>query len=148
MISKEKIFNLFDSSSENSIDIHEDFMDSPYAKIGMFNKIIINNTVFLQKLKFFFDKSKKEYSEENINEYTAFVTFNRAFFYINQIDINNNIHIDALVCYNSEKLIYNLDQSILYFEKNEEYEKCAHLFKIKNFLIRFKESLDSLKDSM
>ena len=102
----------------------------------------------MQKLKFFFDKSKKEYSEENINEYTAFVTFNRAFFYINQIDIDNHTHIDALVCYNSEKLTYNLDQSILYFEKNEEYEKCAHLFKIKDFLIRFEESLDSLKDSM
>ena len=148
MISKEKIFNLFDGSSENSIDIHEDFMDSPYAKIGMFNKIITNNTVFLQKLKFFFDKSKKEYSEENINEYTAFVTFNRAFFYINQIDIEDSIHADALICYNLERLTFNLDQSILYFEKNEEYEKCAQLFKIKNFLIKFEESLDSLKDSV
>ncbi len=29
------------------------------------------------------------YSEESINEYTAFVTFNRAFFYINQVDIDN-----------------------------------------------------------
>ena len=61
MISKEKIFNLFDDS--RVVDVHEDFMDSPYAKIGMFNKIIINNTVFLQKLKFFFNKNKKEYNE-------------------------------------------------------------------------------------
>ena len=146
MISKEKIFSLFDSP--NTIDVYEDFMDSPYTKIGMFNKIIINNKIFLQKLKFSLDKVKKEYSEENINAYTAFVTFNRAFFYINQVDIDNNTHIDALMCYNPELLIYNLDQSILYFEKNEEYEKCAHLFKIKDFLIKFEESLASLKDSM
>ena len=146
MISKEKIFSLFDSP--NTMDVHEDFMDSPYTKIGMFNKIIINNKIFLQKLKFSLDKIKKVYSEEGINEYTAFVTFNRAFFYINQVDIDNNTHIDALMCYNPEQLIYNLDQSILYFEKNEEYEKCAHLFKIKDFLIKFEESLASLKDSM
>ena len=146
MISKEKIFSLFDSP--NTIDVYEDFMDSPYTKIGMFNKIIINNKIFLQKLKFSLDKAKKVYSEEGINEYTAFVTFNRAFFYINQVDIDNNTHIDALMCYNPELLICNLDQSILYFEKNEEYEKCAHLFKIKDFLIKFEESLASLKDSM
>ena len=146
MISKEKIFSLFDSP--NTMDAHEDFMDSPYTKIGMFNKIIINNKIFLQKLKFSLDKIKKVYSEEGINEYTAFVTFNRAFFYINQVDIDNNTHIDALMCYNPELLICNLDQSILYFEKNEEYEKCAHLFKIKDFLIKFEESLASLKDSM
>jgi hypothetical protein len=146
MISKEKIFSLFDSP--NTMDVHEDFMDNPYTKIGMFNKIIINNKIFLQKLKFSLDKVKKVYSEESINEYTAFVTFNRAFFYINQVDINNNIHIDALMCYNPEQLIYNLEQSILYFEKNEEYEKCAHLFKIKNFLEEFEKSLDSIRDSI
>jgi hypothetical protein len=146
MISKEKIFSLFDSP--NTMDVHEDFMDNPYTKIGMFNKIIINNKIFLQKLKFSLDKVKKVYSEESINEYTAFVTFNRAFFYINQVDINNNIHIDALMCYNPEQLIYNLEQSILYFEKNEEYEKCAYLFKIKNFLEEFEKSLDSIRDSI
>ena len=146
MISKEKIFSLFDSP--NTMDVHEDFMDSPYAKIGMFNKIILNNTVFFQKLKYFFNKNQKAYNEENVNSYALFVTFNRAFFYINQVDIDSNAHIDALMCYNPEQLIYNLDQSILYFEKNEEYEKCAHLFKIKDFLIKFEESLASLKDSM
>jgi len=146
MISKEKIFSLFDSP--NTMDVHEDFMDSPYTKIGMFNKIIINNKIFLQKLKFSLDKIKKVYSEEGINEYTAFVTFNRAFFYINQVDIDNNAHIDALMCYNPEQLIYNLEQSILYFEKNEEYEKCAHLFKIKNFLEEFEKSLDFIKNSI
>lgn len=146
MISKEKIFNLFDDS--RVVDVHEDFMDSPYAKIGMFNKIIINNTVFLQKLKYFFTKNQKAYNEENVNSYASFVTFNRAFFYINQVDIDDHIHVDALTCYDPEQLIYNLDQSILYFEKNEEYEKCAHLFKIKDFLVKFEESLVSLKDSM
>jgi hypothetical protein len=133
MISKEKIFNLFNNSNSN-IDIHKDFMDSPYAKIGMFNKIITNNKIFFQKLKFSLDKIKKEYNEENIEIYTQFVTFNRAFFYINQIDIENILHVDALKCYDQDKLSNNLDLSLLYFEANEEYEKCAYLFKIKTFI--------------
>jgi hypothetical protein len=133
MISKEKIFNLFDNSN-GVIDIHEDFMDSPYAKIGMFNKIITNNKIFFQKLKFSLDKIKKEYNEENIEIYTQFVTFNRAFFYINQINIENILHVDALKCYDQDKLSNNLDLSLLYFEANEEYEKCAYLFKIKTFI--------------
>jgi hypothetical protein len=133
MISKEKIFNLFDNSN-STIDIHEDFMDSPYTKIGMFNKIIINNKIFLQNLKHSLEKIKKEYDERNLEIYSQFVTFNRAFFYINQIDIENILHVDALKCYDQDKLSDNLDLSLLYFEVNEEYEKCAHLFKIKNFI--------------
>jgi hypothetical protein len=133
MISKEKIFNLFDNSN-GIIDVHEDFMDSPYTKIGMFNKIIVNNKIFFQKLKFSLDKIKKEYNEENIEMYTQFVTFNRAFFYINQINIENILHVDALKCYDQDRLSNNLDLSLLYFETNEEYEKCAHLFKIKTLI--------------
>jgi hypothetical protein len=136
MISKEKIFNLFDNSN-GIIDVHEDFMDSPYTKIGMFNKIIINNKIFFQKLKFSLDKIKKEYNEENIEMYTQFVTFNRAFFYINQINIENILHVDALKCYDQDRLSNNLDLSLLYFETNEEYEKCAHLFKIKTLIKSF-----------
>jgi hypothetical protein len=132
MISKEKIFNLFDTSE--GIDIHDDFMDSPYAKIGMFNKIIINNKIFLQNLKHSLEKIKKEYDERNLEIYSQFVVFNRAFFYIKSIDIENTLHVDALKCYDVEKLYSTLDLSISYFEVNEEYEKCAHLFKIKNFI--------------
>lgn len=143
MIPKEKIFNLFDNSE--IIEVHENFMDSSYVKIGMFNKIINNNKIFLQKLILSFNQKKKKYNEENVNHYALFVTFNRAFYYINSIDITNQIDRDALMGYDSEQLIYNLERSILYFEINEEYEKCAHLFKIKNFLEEFEKSLGSIK---
>lgn len=137
MLSKEKIFSLFENTDEKSVNIYEDFMDNPYAKIGMFNKIIQNNRVFLQNLKHSLDKIKREFDEKNLEIYSRFVVFNRAFFYINQIDVENILHIDALKCYNQDMLSTNLDLAILYFETNEEYEKCAYLFKIKTLVKNF-----------
>ena len=132
MIPKDNIFSLF--QNEDTIEVYENFMDNPYVKIGMFNKIIKNNTVFNIKFKKFLDSVDPNYDKEYIDSSSRFITFNRAFFYINQIDIKNILHVDALKCYDQDKLSNNLDLSLSYFEANEEYEKCAHLFKIKDFI--------------
>jgi hypothetical protein len=131
VISKDKIFDLFENKEANLVDIHEDFMDNSFVKIGMFNKIIQNNEVFFQKLKYYYQKNNITYNLDDVSSYSKFVTYNRAFFYLNQIDINKTTHIDALACYDFDLLIKNLNQSILFFEEREEYEKCAHLFSIK-----------------
>lgn len=131
MISKDKIFDLFEDKEANSVVIHEDFMDNSFVKIGMFNKIIQNNEIFFQKLKNYYQKNNITYNLDDVLIYSKFVTYNRAFFYISQIDINNTIHTDALACYDFNILIKNLTQSISFFEEREEYEKCAHLFNIK-----------------
>jgi len=62
MIDKNKLFNLFDDSpqqetitSRKSLD---DFIKSPFAKIGMFTKLILNHFVFHEKLKKFLDKEQ------------------------------------------------------------------------------------------
>ena len=131
MIPKDKIFNLFEDKDNTSIAIvHEDFMDNPYVKIGMFIKIIRNNIVFFQKLKKYYISQGIPYNEEVISNYNDFVVYNRAFFYINQIDIENNTHIDALACYDSHQLIQYMNQILSFFEEREEYEKCAYLFGI------------------
>jgi hypothetical protein len=132
MIPKDKIFDLFKENKSTSL--HEDFMDNPYIKIGMFGKTIQNNEVFFQKLKKYYITNNISYNENDIDDYSKFITYNRAFFYISQIDIDNSIHIDALLCYNYDILIKNINQILIYFEEIEEYEKCAHLFKIKTIL--------------
>ena len=57
MVDKDKIFQLFLDGKENIDDetkkeIH-DFMNGPYAKIGMFVKLIQNHKIFHQKLEKF-----------------------------------------------------------------------------------------------
>jgi hypothetical protein len=132
MIPKDNIFSLF--QNEDTIEVYENFMDNPYVKIGMFNKIIKNNTLFNIKFKKFLDSTDLNYDKDYIDSSSRFITFNRAFFYIKDIDIENLQHIDALKCYDFEDLILNVNTSISFFEEKEEYEKCAYLLKIKNFL--------------
>jgi hypothetical protein len=132
MIPKDNIFSLF--QNEDTIEVYENFMDNPYVKIGMFNKIIKNNTVFNIKFKKFLDSVDPNYDKDYIDSSSRFITFNRAFFYIRDIDVENQQHIDALKCHDFEGLILNLDSSISFFEKGEEYEKCSHLFKIKKLV--------------
>jgi hypothetical protein len=132
MIPKDNIFSLF--QNEDTIEVYENFMDNPYVKIGMFNKIIKNNTVFNIKFKKFLDSVDPNYDKEYIDSSSRFITFNRAFFYIKDINVENQQHIDALKCHDFEGLILNLDSSISFFEKGEEYEKCNHLFKIKKLV--------------
>jgi hypothetical protein len=132
MIPKDNIFSLF--QNEDTIEVYENFMDNPYVKIGMFNKIIKNNTLFNIKFKKFLDSTDLNYDKDYIDSSSRFITFNRAFFYIKDIDIENLQHIDALKCYDFEDLMLNVNTSISFFEEKEEYEKCAHLLKIKNSL--------------
>jgi hypothetical protein len=132
MIPKDNIFSLF--QNEDTIEVYENFMDNPYVKIGMFNKIIKNNTLFNIKFKKFLDSTDLNYDKDYIDSSSKFITFNRAFFYIKDIDIENLQHIDALKCYDFEDLMLNVNTSISFFEEKEEYKKCAHLLKIKNFL--------------
>jgi hypothetical protein len=132
MIPKDNIFSLF--QNEDTIEVYENFMDNPYVKIGMFSKIIKNNTIFNIKFKKFLDSVDPNYDKDYIDSSSKFITFNRAFFYIKDINVENQQHIDALKCYDFEDLILNLNTSISFFEEREEYEKCSHLFKIKKLI--------------
>jgi hypothetical protein len=132
MIPKDNIFSLF--QNEDTIEVYENFMDNPYVKIGMFNKIIRNNTIFNIKFKKFLDSADLNYDKDYIDSSSRFITFNRAFFYIKDINVENQQHIDALKCYDFEDLMLNVNTSISFFEEREEYEKCSHLFKIKKLI--------------
>ena len=127
-----KIFGLFDDGSDKSQpqEIHVDFMDTPHAKIGMFVKLIQNNIVFNSKLKQFFKKVDKEFDEETTKQSSEFTVFNRAWYYIKDIDIDIDTHLYALTKQHTPTLLDSLKLSIQYFEDIEEYEKCAHLYKI------------------
>jgi hypothetical protein len=137
MISKTTIFELFDNKENKSENDYLDFLNNPYMKVGMFNKIINNNDVFFLKLKKMLNEIYPNKDDSYINSTSKFINFNRAFQYISEIDINNQSHIDALKCHNLNSLLTNIEKVILYFEELEEYEKCSHLLKIKKLVETF-----------
>ena len=139
MINKDRIFNLFSTTpevkekEEKRISI-EEFIERPYAKIGMFTKLILNHYVFQEKLKKFLKTEEPAYSIENTKEAANYTVFNKAWEYIREIDIENKDHINALIGFNP--IVFNkaLTSAIVYFQDGEEYEKCAHIFKIQEIV--------------
>ena len=70
MINKDKIFNLFNNTPTVDEEVKktpflEDFISSPFAKIGMFTKLVLNHHVFHEKLRKFIQTEESTYSIEN-----------------------------------------------------------------------------------
>ena len=140
MIDKDKIFQLFIDGKEITDDKTKedirDFMNGPYAKIGMFVKLIQNHQVFHLKLEKFLKKEQPNYNVESTKEASEFTVFNRAWSYIKEIDLDNHDDVHAII--NFDPLVFSaaLEGSIKFFESYEEYEKCSHLFNINEIVKR------------
>jgi hypothetical protein len=138
MIDKDKIFKLFVDGKEISDDKTnkeiKDFMNGPYAKIGMFVKLIQNHEVFHKKLEKFLKQEQPDYNVESTKEASEFTVYNRAWSYIEKIDIDNSDHLNAIINFDPRVFYKTLDGAVNFFEIYEEYEKCAHLYKIKELV--------------
>jgi|TARA_R110000751_G_scaffold240654_2_gene341257 hypothetical protein len=138
MIDKDKIFKLFVDGKEIDGDKTKeeikDFMNGPYAKIGMFVKLIQNHEVFHKKLEKFLKQEQPDYNVESTKEASEFTVYNRAWNYIKQIDIDNSDHLNAIINFDPKVFYKTLEGAVNFFESYEEYEKCAHLHKIKELV--------------
>ena len=140
------IFNLFGGdpkkySDESPTTINmADFEKTPSFKIGMFKKIILNQHVFQKKLINMFKTPKDDFGMEGMDEVGEYIAHHRAWDYIKDCVIENEIWQDSLSIQNDENLETAVKLSISFFEELEEYEKCAFLKKIELFL---KDNLES-----
>ena len=138
MIDKDKIFKLFVNGKEISGDKTEDeikdFMNGPYAKIGMFVKLIQNHEVFHKKLEKFLKQEQPDYNVESTKEASEYTVYHRAWSYIKQIDLGKKEDVDAIINFDPKVFYKTLDGAIKFFENYEEYEKCAHLHKLKEIV--------------
>tara|TARA_B110000902_G_scaffold15962_1_gene18704 strand:+ start:353 stop:778 length:426 start_codon:yes stop_codon:yes gene_type:complete len=138
MIDKDKIFKLFvdgkDISDDKTNEEIKNFMNGPYAKIGMFVKLIQNHEVFHKKLEKFLKQEQPNYNVESTKEASEFTVYNRAWSYIEKIDIDNSDHLNAIINFDPRIFYKTLDGAVNFFENYEEYEKCAHLHRIKELV--------------
>ena len=132
----ENIFGLFshedDDLSTNSKTTYIDLKSSPVYYVGMYKKLILNHINFNKKVLSFFKKANKELNIEDIKEAGEFVTYNRAYTYIKNLDLEDETHIEAIQHYTDEYLDTSLELGINFFQQHEEYEKCAFLLQILN----------------
>jgi len=138
MIDKNKLFSLFvdgeevkDQKVKKEI---KEFMEGPFAKIGMFVKLIQNHHIFHQKLEKFLKQEQPNYNVESTKEASEFTVYNRAWSYIKNINIDKSEDLNAIINFDSKIFYQSLNTAINFFESYEEYEKCAHLHKIKEIV--------------
>ena len=138
MVNIDNIFDLFGSDdnldgTDNSTTLI-DFKNTPTYWVGMYKKLILNHNNFNITMVKFLKKSNKDFDMDDIKDAGEFVTYNRAWSYIKKIDISKKEHLKSVKIYADEYLDVTLKLSINFFIETEEYEKCAHLQKILNYL--------------
>jgi len=139
---KDKIFGLFDfeGDEEGMDETYQPstelkiYQDTATFKIGMFIKIIKNHEVFHQKLeKFFEEEIGGDFIQNESKEFSKLTTYNRAWHYIKDVDIDDKDHIFEILGYEynfPNALPKYLNMLIKFYEDREEYLRCAHLHKI------------------
>ena len=135
----DNIFNAF----ENNASIQEkealiDLQKTPAFKLGMFKKIILNQRDMDSKLEAL-KKHMPELAEfiaiDN-DEVGELVTYTRAWAYIKDFNPNSEQGIDASRIFSDEYTVTACNLAIHFWEEIEEYEKCAHIKKIKDLLTK------------
>jgi hypothetical protein len=134
------IFSLFGYPDEGKGDLKKikvelnTFKDTPHFKLGMFHKLIMNGNLFSKQVTKFLAKSDPALDINGVDQAGEYMMYIRAWFWIEQVRIRKKEWKEALKQYTSEDFAVSVKLSISYFEDIEEYEKCAHLKKIQDFI--------------
>ena len=140
---KEKIFGLFDKDFDESLQKDlGDYKKSFHFKIGMFIKVVIYGDKWKNSVVSMFSKADVEFDVEDIDSVGDMMLYTRAWYWISQFDFDDKECLNDLKLfldkdsetYNSSDLFISLMRTIKYFEKIEEFEKCAFLVKIRDLL--------------
>jgi hypothetical protein len=136
----DNIFTLFgfpgkDDEERKKLEAELDiFKETPHFKLGMFHKLIMNGSLFSKQVIKFFAKADPGLDIKGIDQAGEYMMFIRAWFWIEQVKLRKKEWKEALKQYASEEFVISIKLSINYFESTEEYEKCAHLKKIQDFV--------------
>ena len=101
----------------------------------MFVKLVTNGMNFRKQVVNFFSKTSFKGEEiADIDLTGEFMIYNRGWYWISQIDWDDQRWVESLKDSQGDELLVSLKLSMHYFEEYEEYEKCAVLKKIQDFV--------------
>ena len=104
-------------------------------KLGMFKKIIWNQKGFEQRMEKFMEFMPDLAKMVDVdNDAGEFITHVRAWAYIKEFNPTSEQGIDASHIFSDDKTVTACDLAIHFWEEREEYEKCAHIKKVKDLL--------------
>ena len=138
MIDPKKIFSLFDRVNEDTPLIEKaeiasqlsQVRDSPAFKLGMFKKLIFNHLSFNESLINLVKRADEDFDVNDVKNASEYIVYVKAWEFIEDFDLKDAESFDILNKYSSKELLTAFKLAINFFQKLEEYEKCAHLHKI------------------
>lgn len=131
------MFGFPDKGNEESKKMEEEleiFKETPHFKLGMFFKLIMNGSSFKGQILKFFSKADPELDMKGVDEAGEYMMYTRAYFWIQECNVRKKEWKIALKHNANEEFVCAVKLCIHYFESTEEYEKCAVLKKIQDFL--------------
>jgi hypothetical protein len=97
----------------------------------MFNKLILNGLGFKKQVISFFERNVEDV--DKVEMAGEFMIYNRAWFWISQFKWDEE-WVEDLGKIGDKYFLTSVKLSIHYFEGNEDFEKCAFLKKIQDFI--------------
>jgi hypothetical protein len=134
MMNLDNFFNTLPENNESPKKTMSDLMDSPFIWVGTFEKLITNYLSFSVDLISFFKSAIPDLDEEQLKESGKELVCNKAYNYLDKLDLEDETHLESLRIRSSEKLIKTLKFVLYYFESIEEFEKCMKLKKILDYV--------------
>lgn len=134
-----RFFSFLNNKGDQTEENLDTFKKTPLFKIGMFVKLIINGLSFKKQVIMFFENSDGNLDMKDVDLMGEFMMYNRAWYWISQVDLTEEEWVDGLKSSSNDELITALKLSIDYFEEEEEFEKCAFLKKIQDFVENYLE---------
>jgi hypothetical protein len=112
----------------------EAFKETPHFKVRMFIKMVSQGMGFKNQLLKFFSNMQPKMDTSDLGEAGDFMMYNRAWYWISECNLRKKDWKLALQDNASEDFIGCLEVALRYFESLEEFEKCALLKKIQDFV--------------
>jgi len=104
-------------------------------KLGMFKKIIWNQKGFEKRIEKFMEFMPDMAQMINVDQEAGeYITHVRAWSHIKEFDPTSEQGIDASHIFSDEYTITACNLAISFWEEKEEYERCAHIKKVKDLL--------------
>jgi hypothetical protein len=129
-----KIFETFKPEDEIN-ETTQVVFEGPIMWIGMFKKLIANYEIFTKQIIIFFRMSNQDLDIDDIERASSYMVYTRAYDNLTKIDPDNLIHLEALKLYSDKSFKIALKNALEYYERIEEYEKCAFLKKIQDVVV-------------
>ena len=130
----ENKFPFYSQEELEEIKRLEQFKSTPAYKLGMFRKIIINHFLYKNIVIDMFRNVKPSLDIYELEEAGEIITYDRGWDFIRQCNLKKKNWKECLKINNTEELKTSIDLSIKHFQSIEEYERCAYLKKILDFL--------------